>query len=810
MQPLHRLTPISGRAALLASACLIVPLTAKDPRGTAAANQRELDQRRIDIQEAEELLVQGDLAYQNHRFGDAVSAFAGARNLIPDAPVAAELRTAATRRLVQASIEQAKDLSRKGDMAKAMATIDAVLAPGVAPDDAAALSMRAQLEDPIHTNPALTKEHAAAVDEVRRLLYTAEGAYNLGKFDKAATLYQQVLHLDATNSAARRGMELVATAKADYGKAAKDQARAEMLNQVEAAWETAVPEPILGTGDLDPDAGMVDTPRLPVANKLDRIMIPSLILGDAGIEEAIELLRLRASEFDTLETDPAQRGVNITLQLGGPESELGNAIRATRINVRVNNVPLSQALRIITEQTKTVYNTDEYAVVIRPLGSDSKDLVTRAFRVPPNFITTLNSEASSAGSADPFAEKPSQGLVTERLGAREMLTKMGVKFPEGAAATLQGGTLTVTNTLDMMDLVSAIVDSVAQTEPVMVCIRVTQIRCQENRLKELGFDWMLENIGFGGAGWIPGTETLNFGGGTTGNGNRIGDIGLPSGQSTSNPITAGNRSGDSATYSDSIDGAIARNNSAPLSQYNTARGSGIFQISKLLDGSSAQMMIRGMAQKKGVDVMTTASTVTISGKAAIARSVREMYYARDYEPPEINSSTNGNSSGPGFATPSHPTDFGTREIGVVLEVTPTADPDRRHVEVAVNPTVVDFDGFVNYGSPINVPSTTPVIGLFNPLNSGAVEISANRVLEPVFSTSRLSTNVRVADGATIVLGGLLQDRINKVNDKTPIYGNLPLIGRLFESDVSQPISTAVIFLINVKLVDPTGQPYNER
>jgi type II secretory pathway component GspD/PulD (secretin) len=57
---------------------------------------------------------------------------------------------------------------------------------------------------------------------------------------------------------------------------------------------------------------------------------------------------------------------------------------------------------------------------------------------------------------------------------------------------------------------------------------------------------------------------------------------------------------------------------------------------------------------------------------------------------------------------------------------------------------------------------------------------------------------------------MLQDRINRVNDRTPGYSRLPLIGRLFESDIDQPSSTAVVFMIKVRLVDPTGQPYNER
>jgi len=823
MQPLHRLTPLRGRAALLASACLIVPLSAKDPRAAITASQRELDQRRIDIQEAEELLNQGDLAYQNNRFGDAVTAFSGARSLIPDAPVCREQRAAATQRLVLASIEHARSLARKGDVAAAIATMDAVLAPGVAPQDAGALAMRAKLDDPIRINPALTKEHAADIDEVRRLLYTAEGAYNLGKYDQAATFYQKVLGIDATNTAARRGMEQVAKAKDDYAKAAADQTRAEMLSQVDAGWEMPVPAPMLDIGVVDPGTGTTNSAFIPVANKLDRIIIPSLILEDANIEDAIELLRLRSTEFDLLETDPARRGINFNLQVGGPESPIGNVIRTTRFNLRLNNVPISQALRYITEQTKTLYSTDDFAVIIRPHGSESNEMVTRTFRVPPDFLTSLSSEANSAAPSDPFADKPDKGLLTERLGAREVLAKLGVKFPEGAAATLSTGALVVTNTAANLDIISEIVASVGKTEPVMVEVRVTMIKCQENRFKELGFDWMLGNVPFGGTGWIPGTETLNFGGGTTGNGGNLGDIALPSGQVTSNPITAGNRSGNEVALQDSIDAAIANSNNRSNSSFGVARGSGIFQVTKLLDNSSAEMLIRGMNQKKGMDIMTSAATVTRSGQISSVRSVREMFHPQSYEPPElpnsvgndINDINNGGLFGGGgripmAVTPSHPTDFKVREIGVTLEVTPTADPDKRYVEVMLAPSVVDFDGFINWGSPISEPATVPLAGVLNPLAARSTEITANRILEPVFSVHQMNTSVSVADGSTIVLGGLMQDRINKVQDKTPIYGNIPLIGRLFESEVTQPVTTAVVFLINVRLVDPTGQPYNQR
>ena len=104
MQQANRFIPRRGRAALLATACLITPIAARELPTAASAAQREIDQRRIDIEEAKELIERGDQAYQAKRYADAVTAFSGARDLIPESPVTNDLRTATTRRLVLASI----------------------------------------------------------------------------------------------------------------------------------------------------------------------------------------------------------------------------------------------------------------------------------------------------------------------------------------------------------------------------------------------------------------------------------------------------------------------------------------------------------------------------------------------------------------------------------------------------------------------------------------------------------------------------------------------------------------------------------
>ena len=259
METLKPTILIRRRAICLVTACLIGPMAFNERAAAQELAEQELSRRSAAIQEAQELLRKGDEAYQTGHYADAVEAFAGAREMIPEAPVSAGLRAAATERYAQASVEQARLLSRKGDVAAAKDAVDKVLSGSVAPNDPGALAMRAQLDDPIRTNPALTAEHAKDIDQVRRLLYTAEGAYNLGKFDEANAHYSDVLRIDPTNTAARRGMERVSSAKSAYQDAAYDQTRAEMLSQVDAEWETRIQAPELGVGPEDPGGSPVDT-----------------------------------------------------------------------------------------------------------------------------------------------------------------------------------------------------------------------------------------------------------------------------------------------------------------------------------------------------------------------------------------------------------------------------------------------------------------------------------------------------------------------------------------------------------------------
>ena len=782
------------------AACLSGSLYAGGVGGSGdAAGAREQARRAAAMQEAQELLLKGDEAYAAGKFAEAVVAFAGARELFPDAPQTAELRAAATDRYAQAAVEQGKFLSRKGDMDGAKALLDKVLAEGVAPRHAGALAFRAQLDDPIRSNPALNAEHAKDVDEVRRLLYTAQGAFDLGKFDEAIQHYEEVLRIDPTNSAARRGMEKTAAAKSGYAKAAYDDTRAEMLGQVDGSWETQVPAPEQGLGPLDGGAPAVAMVEASLKAKLDQIIIPSIALEQSSLDEALDFLRLKAAENDTVELDAARKGVNFTVNLGAPDSEAAKRIRALRFDLRLSQVPLSKALRYLTDITQTEYKTDEFSVLITPLGFSSDELVVRSYRVPPDFLTSLNSAAGVGGekaAADPFAEAPEKGgLLTARLSAQESLAKQGVPFPQGASAHYSPATntLRIVNTEVHQETIAQIIDAMSQSEPVAVAVKVTMIRTQQSNLEELGFDWLLN-----GAGSIE-NSGVAAGGGTIGNGTprTAADF---TGENIGDPegiMTAGLRSGDGAISNNSIDGLIA-NPDRTSQAINVAPG--VLSVTGVFGDAQFKSIMRGLDQKKGIDIMARPSVVTRSGQASNIAVIREFIYPTEYEPPEVPQTVEGGGSAP--VTPATPTAFETRDVGITLEVLPVADANKRFVDVTLNPSFVEFDGFVNYGSPIR--AATDVIG------AGSVEITKNAILMPVFSAQKLATQLTVADGATIVIGGLMTESVKNVEDKVPVLGGLPVVGRMFSSKSRESVSTALIFLVNIELIDPTGRPYRDR
>ena len=399
-----------------------------------------------------------------------------------------------------------------------------------------------------------------------------------------------------------------------------------------------------------------------------------------------------------------------------------------------------------------------------------------------------------------------------REGAKEFLESQGVPFPPGASANFlpQSSRLIVRNTADNLELVDALVEQANVAGPKQVEIESKFIEITQNNLKELGFDWLLGQFN------IPGSHRVFGAGGTSGTSPAanpadfpfVDPTGVPVGRF---PVTGGNRSGNLAISANAIDALLFPSMGA------TSIAPGIFGLSGVFTDPQFQVVVRALNQKKGVDILSAPRVTTKSGQRAVIEIVREFRYPTQFQPPQIPQTFHGGdtfsqnpltgatsgSTGAFPVTPTTPTAFETRNTGVTLEVEPVVGPDDLTIDLNLVPQVVEFEGFINYGSPIQTVSTN-LLGV-----AQTTVLTPNVINQPIFSTRKVTTSVSVWDGQTVVLGGLIREDVQKTEDRTPIIGDIPLVGRLFRTNADQHIKRNLIIFVTARLVNPAGQPLNQ-
>ena len=197
---------------------------------------------------------------------------------------------------------------------------------------------------PIDSIARYTPGFIANVEEVKQLLLEADGFYGSGRFDLAFKRYEQVLNIDKYNIAARRGMERVNLARQRYATTAYNEARGDMLTQVDKSWELPVRRFEVGASTII-EQPQIDTRGTSLINrKLDEIIIPRVDFRDATIREALDFLKQRSVALDTTDQDPSRRGINIVLKVPADSPEAD-----ARITLSLNDIPLRAAIDYVAK-----------------------------------------------------------------------------------------------------------------------------------------------------------------------------------------------------------------------------------------------------------------------------------------------------------------------------------------------------------------------------------------------------------------------------------------------------------------------------
>ena len=88
-------------------------------------------------------------------------------------------------------------------------------------------------------------------------------------------------------------------------------------------------------------------------------------------------------------------------------------------------------------------------------------------------------------------------------------------------------------------------------------------------------------------------------------------------------------------------------------------------------------------------------------------------------------------------------------------------------------------------------------------------IQPSGILMPIFSVRKVQTQVTIFDGATVIIGGLTREEVKTVNDKIPVLGNIPLIGRLFQSSAESYQKRNLLIFVTASIVSRGGSPVRE-
>jgi general secretion pathway protein D len=131
------------------------------------------------------------------------------------------------------------------------------------------------------------------------------------------------------------------------------------------------------------------------------------------------------------------------------------------------------------------------------------------------------------------------------------------------------------------------------------------------------------------------------------------------------------------------------------------------------------------------------------------------------------------------------------ETGPILDVVPDVLSDGYTINLTLIPSLIEFSGY----------QTPPSLGSFS---SSGLNVVLLPTALPEFSVREVTTTVNVWDGQTVVLGGLIQDEVMETKDQVPVIGDVPIIGRLFQSQTKNDIKRNLMIFVTATMIDPAG------
>ena len=205
-----------------------------------------------------------------------------------------------------------------------------------------------------------------------------------------------------------------------------------------------------------------------------------------------------------------------------------------------------------------------------------------------------------------------------------------------------------------------------------------------------------------------------------------------------------------------------------LSNFSLGRINGDLGFGGLVlsaSSSSVSMLIRALAARRKVQILSRPQIRTVDNQLAQIQQGQQV--------PVVSGVTTNALGGitPVLGTP--------QQVGIILQVTPRITPEG----IIVMETIANKSAIAGQGVPIITDPTT-----------GAV------VESPIFDLTEARATVAVADGQTIVLGGMITSSDDTFERKVPILGDIPLIKNAFRYDAVASRRTELLIFMTPRII----------
>lgn len=642
-------------------------------------------------------------------------------------------------------------------------------------------------------NPALTTKFFDRLTAVRSGLEEAQALRETGQLAKAEERYEDVLEVDPFNQVATQGIQKIYEERALVAEKARDLSNLERRREVREAWNNIYPKSGTTVGGIEITGAMTASPAYALEKKMQKTVIPQVDFSGADLET---IRRALISLSRTYDPEAAKGGVNFVVSTDVTNSQ--------PVTLRLRQTSLAEVVRYISQIAGVKARITDIGVTFGPLVEKSPELNSQNFTVSPSFFKGADGK-EDVGTTEPRGAGGGSAAAGSDGGGKneqKKLEDLGVVFPIGAYAVYNQKTsqLKVVNNQEMLDLIGQLISAAEeQTLLIQVGVRLVEIN-------QLDLDSITVNSTLGGSGInllspVPAGLLTNGGGATpsasTQRGvnaqlNQIQGVGLLPNNTLQSFLQSGVLAGTNQTSSYAL---------------NTMDLGGT-----ILNGMQLRTLITAVSQKNSANVLANPSIILKRGQKGVIEVAQEFKYVKEYSAPQSSIRTlipdgggavNTGIPGPETVIGSFPSQISDPvPIGVKMGVKPDVTGDNSRVLLELEPSFIDFEGFINYGTPIYSAFAASTYGV-------QTLILTNNIQQPVFIRRDLTLPaVEVSDGYTLLLGGLLREDVQKIDEKVPLIGDIPIFGRAFQGKTEQAIKKNTLIFVTPRILDVSGQPLN--